>query len=43
MTWESKIVLAKFQENQLRIDKEIGEKHVIQVNVMASINTTVTH
>ena len=30
---DSKIVLAKFHENLLRIDREIREKHALQVNV----------
>ena len=32
---DSKLVLAKFYENQLRIDWEIGEKHAIWVNLTA--------
>ena len=34
---DSKIDLAKFHGNRLKIDREIGEKHAIQINVMASI------
>ena len=33
MAGELKIFLAKFHENRFRIDWEIGEKHVLQVNV----------
>ena len=32
-----RIVLPKFHENRLRIDREIGEKHAIQVNLTADI------
>ena len=35
---ESKIVLAKYHENRLRIDREIDEKHAIQVIVKAIIH-----
>ena len=34
---DSKKDLAKFHENRLKIDREISEKHAIQINVMASI------
>ena len=34
---DSKIVLAKYHENRLRIEREIGEKYAVQVNVMAGI------
>ena len=30
---DSNIVLAKFHQNRLRIDGEIGEKHAKQVNL----------
>ena len=33
----SKIVLVKFLENRLKIDREIGEKHALQVNVTCQI------
>ena len=36
---DSKIVLAKFRQNRLRIDWEIGEKHGIQVNLTAGIGS----
>ena len=34
---DSEIVLAKFLENRLKIDREIGEKHALQVNVTCQI------
>ena len=39
---DSKIVLAKFHQNRLRIDLEIGKKHAIQVNLTAGIVQTTT-
>ena len=36
LSGNSKIGLAKFHENRMRINKENSEKHVIQVNVTAS-------
>ena len=35
-SWRTKIVLVKFNENSLRIDWEIDEKHELQVNVMVT-------
>ena len=37
---DSKTVLAKFHQNRLRIDLEIGEKHAIQVNLTAGITNS---
>ena len=37
MTRKAENVLAKFHQNLLRIDREICEKHAIQVNLTAGI------
>ena len=39
LTGDSKIVLAKFHQNRLRIDREIDEKHAIKVNLTVGISS----